>query len=367
MKRVVSLMICALLLLGLGDNASAAEEDFAEAIGAQSFAAAMSFWNAEDPAFSESGNDRVWDMAGWYAAWMYRTEGWDLVGERQLEDFRRSIAVESESTPPGYWTEYGALRVLHGSDGADSYDFIQHKSDVDAMLGIYMAVSVTPAEGLGAIAEVRYYYENGGWDSWRYALEFAENPEADSAFAYRLTGVTPLSTEPELSGDLSFTWEELQAANGLDQILSVYPAVRISNLGDETEASTWLFQRGGETALVSEGTDYVSGQFHGCAFYLVTLGDGTQRARVGSYYESMSGQNSLEDYVLGYLVDIRTMELDRIEGDLIWTNCSCLGGNKETLAFDRGTLVLRVTCCEHLGNPWNKHSPVSCPLAPHLG
>lgn len=36
-----------------------------------------------------------------------------------------------------------------------------------------------------------------------------------------------------------------------------------------------------------------------------------------------------------------------------------------TLPSPRGTLILPGSCCKHPGSPWNKHSPVSHPLAPH--
>ena len=50
---------------------------------------------------------------------------------------------------------------------------------------------------------------------------------------------------------------------------------------------------------------------------------------------------NLTDFVLGYFSDPERLQLDRIEGDLIWADVYFAGGYRQKIAFDRGTLVVR--------------------------
>ena len=340
MKRTLCLLLSLAFLFACAAGMACAEPDeFSEAVAAQGFAAAMAFWESGAQEYTQPDENLIWDMAGWYAAWQYRTEGWDLLGQAELTDFLRSIGAE-EAALPENWKTFGTVRVLRGSDGSVNYDFAQHKEQLDAMLGVTISVSVTETEASEAVAEIQYHYDNGYYDAWKYALSFVENDTPDSSFPYRLVAVQALASDPELIGELGFSWEELLAANSLENILSVYPAVQIVNSNGLSETTTWLFDRGGEPAIVTSGEGSLSGQYHGCLFDCVAQDDGTMRPCVGLFGERLRWED-LDAYIQGYLTDVRVLELDRIEDELIWTRCTCLGGMKESLAFDRGSLVLR--------------------------
>lgn len=340
MKRTLCLLLSLAFLLACTCVTARAENgDFREATAAQSFAAAMAFWDYGELDYAAPNENLIWNMAGWYAAWMYRTALWDLVGQAELSDFLQSIGAENTMLPES-WQEQNKVRVLRGSDGNVSYDFARHKEQLDAMLGITVSVSITETGAESAQAEVQYHYDSGYYDAWNFALSFAPNDVPDSGFPYRLTGVQAINSQPELRGELGFSWEELLAANSLEKILARCPAIQIQTSSELAETCTWIFARGGETALVTVGEGTISGQYRGCLFDCTEQEDGSMRACVGLFGESLDWEK-LDDYIQSYFADVRVMELDRIEGDLIWTRCICLGGMEESLAFDRGTLVLR--------------------------
>ena len=239
MKKILSLLLCLALLAGLFAVSAAAEEasaepaeapetevDFTEAVGPQAFAATMAFWlggyeesNAlEDPLF-------FWDAAGWYAAWLYRTEGCDLLSTEELGDFLRSLGGEDSPLPEG-WEEYGVLRVLRARDGSESYDFVQHKLEIDEMLGVNTMVSFVESKDNTLTTVLSCFYEDGLRAEWLYALRFEE--AEGEVFPYRLTGLAVLDDGPQMDPALSFSWDEVLEANLLENVLAHYPAVRIA-------------------------------------------------------------------------------------------------------------------------------------------
>lgn len=356
MKKILSLLLCLALLAGLFAVSAAAEEasaepaeapetevDFTEAVGPQAFAATMAFWlggyeesNAlEDPLF-------FWDAAGWYAAWLYRTEGCDLLSTEELGDFLRSLGGEDSPLPEG-WEEYGVLRVLRARDGSESYDFVQHKLEIDEMLGVNTMVSFVESKDNTLTTVLSCFYEDGLRAEWLYALRFEE--AEGEVFPYRLTGLAVLDDGPQMDPALSFSWDEVLEANLLENVLAHYPAVRIAtqtSLEPEPESElsgTWLFASGGAFARVSYGEEYVGGEFRGCVFEYEEGEDGVQRARIGQIEDGLT--DYLNSYIADFLDGVVIVELEEEEDDLIWLGCTYRGGYRERVALDRGTLVLR--------------------------
>ncbi len=356
MKKLLSLLLCLALLAGLfavsaaadeaGEPAEkpAGEEDFIAAVGAQAFAVTMAAWlgdagegvSLDDPAF-------LWDAAGWYAAWLYRTDGCDLLSPEDAADFLRSLGAEDCAMPEG-WTEYGVVRVLHGLDGSEHYDFQQHKAEIDEMLGVNTLLSFVGGEGGHLTTVLSCFYEDELSAEWMYELAFEEAGEA--VFPYRLTGMRLLDKGPQMDGELSFSWDELLEANRLENVLAHYPAVYVAlqtEQGEPDELSgNWLFESGGELARVSCGEDYVGGEYRGCYFEFETAEDGAERAVVGRIAGDGESEAFLSGYLTAYLQNVVIVQLEKEEDDLIWLGCTFRGGYRERIAVDRGTLVLRV-------------------------
>ena len=346
MKKLLSILLCLALLAGLFAVSAAAEDPAAAqpltaAADAQAFAVTMAAWLSgagddaalEDPLF-------LWDAAGWYAAWLYRTAGCDLLDPASVESFVRSLGGEPAPLPEG-WEEYGVVRVLRTPDGSEYYDFEQHKTEIDAMLGVDTMVSLLEGEGNSLTSVLSCYYEDDLSAEWIYALAF-EPADAESAFPYRLTGLRLMDSGPQMDEALSFGWDELLEANRLGKLLEQYPAVRISSPNADGEddglSGTWLFAQSGEPALVSYGTDYLGGEYRGCLF---EYDEEAGRAVVG-YIEHDKDAGSLDASVSDYLAGVVIVQLEKEEDDLIWLVCTFRGGYSERVAVDRGTLALRV-------------------------
>ena len=356
-KKILSLLLCLALLAGLFAVSAAAEdksassaektmsgEDFTAAVGPQAFAVTMAAWLSggedsavlADPLF-------LWDAAGWYAAWLYRTEGCDLLSPEDIGDFLRSLGAEADCPAPESWEEYGVLRVLHGLDGSENYDFVQHKVEIDAMLGVDTMVSFIGGDGSRLTVVLSCFYEDDLSAEWMYDLAFERT--ADELFPYRLTELHLLDKGPQMDEALNFSWDELLEANRLEKVLALYPAVRLAvtdELGEIDELSgTWLFAQDGELARVSYGEEFIGGEYRGCFFECEKTEDGETRTRVGHILRPGEDSGSLDTYLSDYLQNIVIVELEQEEDDLIWLVCTYRGGYQERIAVDRGTLVLR--------------------------
>ena len=352
MKKLLSLLLCLALLAGLFAVSAAAEDtpaekplteaDFTAAVAPQAFAVTMAAWLSGQEGAEALGDPLfLWDAAGWYAAWLYRTEDCDLLLPEAVGDFLRSLGGEESPMPEG-WAEYGVVDVLRSQDGGEYYDFAQHKIEIDAMLGVDTMVSFVEGTGSSLTAVLSCYYEDDLSAEWMYALDFEKAD--DEAFPYRLTGLRLMDNGPQMDAALDFSWDELLAANRLEKVLEQYPAVRISALNADGEddglSGTWLLSSGGELAQISFGEGYLGGTFRRCSFDVEPREDGVERALVG-YIAPEEEAPSLNDYLTDYLTGVVIVQLEKEEDDLIWLVCTFRGGYRERIAVDRGTLVLR--------------------------
>lgn len=320
----------------------APEEAFAACIEAQAFAVAMAYEEggyfegvtALDPAF-------LWDATGWYAAWLCRTEGIDLLTMEQIRSFQRSLGNWNDEEPPLNWLKYGHnLRVLRGADGTENYDFSGHKARLDETLGQTLEFLLDAPEEPDAAVTLRRHYSLNAVDERVYSLSFSRNRDPGSAFRYCLQNVILPARAPAMDAALDFTWAELTAANSLKNILSLYPAVKITNSYNE-ELPLWIFRRGGALCILSAGQDYATGQTHGCFFDYERTAEGVMRARISSFSPEAGDETARDGFVSGYLSGAAVVQLDRVDGDLVRTHVTFTGDWLQDMAIDRGTLVLR--------------------------
>ena len=372
MKKTIALLLTAVLLLGAvsgcasgpaaqvdempdpeidqGSQDSSGTEDaagrtdltFERDVEAQAFAAAMAC-HTDDVRGSVDLKDTelLWNMAGWYAAWMSVTSGYDLIPVSRVEDFLRSLGSAAPPEPPGTWVEYGIIAALTAPDGNSYYAFPIHKERMDALLGVTIEVNVTAEEGGAANAAVTEHFENDASVSWDYALTFVKNPDADSAFPWRLKGMEAPGDGPVILGEINFTWEELAAQNSMKKILSICPAIRFYGEGLNEGMSGWIFPRDvGLAQLFLWGSD-ISGQYRGCEFEYQTWSDGEKRAMVGAMDENYGSWEYMEDYMLNYFTSLLSMSFDHEDEELFWFDCVGMGGLRVTMAVDKLTLMLR--------------------------
>ena len=351
MKKILSLLLCLLLLAGVfpaavsaaGDaeapDGETAAADLAAETGAQSFAMTMAAWLMGYPDGTSLDDPLLlWDAAGWYAAWLYRTEGCDLLTREEAEDFLRSVGFEGEAMLPEGWEEYGVVQVLHGRDGRENLDFVQHKTEIDAMLGVDTMISTLASTDDTVTTLLSCFYDGEISADWMYSLGF-ESAEEGSAFPYRLVKLELLDDGPKMDPALDFGWDELLRANRLENLLAVCPAVQIREGGNT--GCTWLFEDEGDFARVSTGEDYTGGEFRGCSFEYEQAEDGAQRARIGHIEEDSDSRDFLNHALTDYLNGVCIVELRDAGEGLLWLECTYRGGYRQTIAVDRGTLRLQ--------------------------
>lgn len=320
-----------------------AEEDlqFAEEVRAQAFAVAMTYWNSgygvetapSDPGFA-------WDAMGWYAAWLYRTQQLDLVSYDSAEAFMQSLGCAGLPFDPAEMMNYGEPRTLRTRDGL-YFDFDWYKNQIDEILGVEAGVSIEPSARQAVDVVVTQHFDGGLEAAKTFTMTFGTNDQAGSEFNWVLRSVTLPEFAPETDPGLTFTWAEVKEANKLENVLAIYPAVRMYSSEYPESGDTWIFQRNGNPALVAEGPGYCSGQYLGCWFDYEPDEDGVARARIGAFDDAAGSWESLNNTLLENFRDASALRLDRIEDDLIWADCLYRGGYRQKIAFDRGTLVIR--------------------------
>ena len=156
MRKLLSLLLTAALLLGPTAPAFAENDPaYAAAIEAQAFAVAMAYHEGgffdsitpHDPAL-------LWEASGWYAAWLYRTEGTDLLTEDMLRDFQRSLGVHAAPDAP----DTPDIRILQSSDGLRLYDFQGYKTRLEEKLGLTLSFELNAEAPFDAEITIRQYF-----------------------------------------------------------------------------------------------------------------------------------------------------------------------------------------------------------------
>lgn len=340
MKRLLSLMLAAAILLSISTCAFADEDpNFASSVEAQAFAVSMAYHEGgffddvtpQEPAF-------LWEVCGWYAAWLSRTLGVDLVTEDMLRDFQRSLGVQVFPAVP----DTGDIRVLQSSDGARLYDFIASKTRIDETLGQTLSFSLDVTAPLEAVVTVRQYYSADASAERRYSLRFVRNRDPGSAFPYSLADARVEDSGPVMDPALDFDWDGFLAANSLKNIFSMYDSVRIQN-NVEGIMPIWLFKRDGKLCILRTSEDYIEGEYNGCWFFVEPGEDGVMRPRIAGF-DAQCGDSAFRDnYVSNYLYGAVIVDLDRVDGDLTRLHVDYLGDWQEDVALDRGLLLLRET------------------------
>lgn len=351
MKKHISIWLSVLLVLamvaGLGGSASAdaavSGPSFEAQTDAQAFAVAMACWDngfeVRDTIWPPFG----WEATGWYAAWLYRTEGVDLLSAEEAKDFQLAIGMAEELGQPEDWLGARTPETFRSSDSSISYNFREYKLRIDELLGVELEVSVSATAARTETVQIRQHFGDHEQMTKTCMIDFEPNPNPDSRFPWRVAELDIPAAEPVVDPALTFTWDDLTKANTLENILSIYPSVRSYSRDYGYGGSTWLFLHGRDPVLLTGGDDYYSGRIHGCDFEYGETEDGSLRARIG-YMDpspdsgSMSGLNR---YILDVFSDTISLQLDRIEGDLIWADAVYPGSYRQKLAFDYGTLVLR--------------------------
>ena len=338
MKKLFSLLLALGLLLSQGLSAFAEDDPgFAPAVEAQAFAVSMAY---HEGGFLDSVTPLdqafLWEASGWYAAWLCRTEGTDLLTEDLLRDFQRSLGVQNPPDAP----DTPDIRILQSSDGARLYDFTGYKLRLDARLGQTLSFSLDAPAPFEAAVSIREYFSAGASGERRYTLRFALNRSAGSAFRYSLVNAEAEDPGPVWDPALDFTWDELIAANSLKNIFSLYDSVRIKN-NVASVMPIWLFCRDDKLCILRTEENYVEGEYNGCWFFVEPGEDGVMRPRIAGFDEQCGDSEFCDNYVSNYLYGAAIVNLDRADGDLTRMHVTFMGDWLEDVAVDRGLLLLR--------------------------
>ena len=339
MKRMLSLLLAAAMLLCLPCPALADEPGFAHSVEAQAFAVAMTCY--EDGYYNDIPLDDaffLWEAAGWYAAWLRQTEGIDLVSEGQVRDFQRALGSTAD-VPAPEWLESTGVRILRAADDV-FYDFAPKKARMGEVLGQTLEYLLDAPQPPEATATLRQHYAVNAVSDMQYFLTFAANPDEESDFAYTLQSARAPVPGPQMDPKLDFDWDGLVAANSLKNVFSMYDSVKIQNNVDGV-MPTWIFRRNGDLCILRTGEDYAEGEYRGCWFRYEPGEDGKMRPRISGFDEASGDDAARDAYLSNYVFGAAIVNLDRVDGDLIRTHIDFAGDWNEDVAIDRGLLLLR--------------------------
>lgn len=342
MKKPLSFLLAAALLLGLAVPAFAAAPDgFADSVAGQAFAAAMASQELSryDP-LPPADELFAAEAAGWYAAWLWRTRDQDLLTAQEVLDFERALGCAPEQAVPDYWEDV-TVRVLRGGDGTEYLDFAAHKQRLEDTLGQTMEMRIGEA-GEDAVRLTLIRRLSAGYTaSYAYDLRFAPNPDADSAFAWQLTELTPPPRGAQLDPALTFDWDLLLSQNELDTLLEIYDCIRVEN-EFAPDMPTWFFRRDGRAlSFTGDEAVYLSGEYRGCVFVREADEKGVLHTRVSFINDDPEAETYNNNWLTGWLDGIAVLTLEKIEDGVIRAGGVTDWDTALTLELDYGTLALR--------------------------
>ena len=316
----------------------AAVPDLAETAAGQAFAVAMAYYNGgfpegtlpEDPAF-------LLDATGWYTAWRCRTADCDMIPIAEAEAFQRSIGNQGEFVFYPEYEDYGFAKRMKTADGTVNIAFPTHMQRLEELLGVTLETRLE-ADGNSAVSlTVIRHFAGGDTAEKSYRLLFRPSGEAD--FPYRLTDVTLPAGGAKMDPGLDFDWELLMAQNSLRFLLTQNQAICIrNNYFDGME--NWLVNRDGELCVMNIQPDYISGQYRGCYFEYEKTAEGKMRARVSGFDESAGSWERWESCIQDYFSNVAVMRLTGVE-NVIHIRAVTEYDARQDFDVDRGTLALR--------------------------
>ena len=318
---------------------AAAVPDLAETAAGQAFAVAMAYYNGgfpegtlpEDPAF-------LLDATGWYTAWRCRTADCDMIPIAEAEAFQRSIGNQGEFVFYPEYEDYGFAKRMKTADGTVNIAFPTHMQRLEELLGVTLETRLE-ADGNSAVSlTVIRHFAGGDTAEKSYRLLFRPSGEAD--FPYRLTDVTLPAGGAKMDPGLDFDWELLMAQNSLRFLLTQNQAICIrNNYFDDME--NWLVNRRGDLCVMNIQPDYISGQYRGCYFEYEKTAEGKMRARVSGFDESAGSWERWESCIQDYFSNVAVMRLTGVENDVIHIRAVTEYDARQDFDVDRGTLALR--------------------------
>ena len=282
----------------------------------------------------------LWDAAGWYAAREARISGTQLVSASVINDFLASLGYMGYPALPASWEAYGIVVPVTGAGNSLYYDFQQHKTMFEAMLGITTEVSVEIVGDNTVDTAVTVHYPEYQ-HTMPFRLSFAENPDPNSAFPYALTGMERLPSPVHMDEALNFTWDELREENSLSSILRWCSSVRFTNPGYNDDSVSWLFKHNDSIVFLIPYGDYLSGTYRNYSFDTVTFPDGKIRASIGAVTDDPAKGAYHETFLQDYLDNVVDVQLASQEDGLLCLNCWYSYGTMQQITVDPGTLFIR--------------------------
>lgn len=342
MKRILASILSLALVLAVFPTASARAEDYSvteDEIETQAFCVALAA-QLNDYYGGEPDTLLLWDAAGWYAAREYRINGTRLISDSVIRDFLASIGYIGCPVLPEAWETYEIVIPVTGAGNSLYYDFQQHKTMFDAMIGITSELSISMTDTHTAESAVTVHYPDHQF-TVPFSLSFAQNPDSSSAFRYRLSGIERLPYPVHMDETLNFTWEELREENRLSTILQWCPSVRFSNPGYNDDSVSWLFRDGDSIVFSIPYGENISGTYRNYSFDTLAFSDGKIRASIGAISDDPAGSAYHESFLLDYLDNVIDVQYSHEEDGLLWLNCWYAYGTMQQIAIDPGTLFIR--------------------------
>lgn len=342
MKRILAAILTLALVFAVFPAASARAEDFSVSEGdieTQAFCVALAA-QLNDYYGGEPDPLLLWDAAGWYAAREYRINGTRLISDSAIRDFLASIGYTGYPVLPEAWESYGIVIPVTGAGNSHYYDFQQHKTMFDAMIGITSEISTSIKGPHTVESAVTIHYPDHQF-TIPFRLTFNENTDTSSAFRCKLNELERLPSPVHMDETLNFTWEQLCEENRLTNILKWCPSVRFTNPGYNDDSVSWLFLDGDSVVFSIPYGENISGTYRNYSFDTFAFSDDKIRASIGAVSDDPEGSAYHETIMLDYLENVVDVQVSHEEDGLLWLNCWYAYGTMQQIAIDPGTLFIR--------------------------
>jgi len=181
-------------------------------------------------------NVYLWETAGWYSAYLYRTEGKAYLSRSEVKSIQNKMGNKGFSEMPYEWQAYSYLNVSKSESGETVYEFSNHKQMIDDYLGIRMESILRRTDNGDEDVILRWYNDNGIAADSEYTIQFGNDSMGESVV---MNVVFPIVKNN--FGYLFFSKTDLIKANNLNSISRLYSHISSESEGTNADGSGYSF------------------------------------------------------------------------------------------------------------------------------
>ena len=272
-KRALSLILCAVLILGVlsacGNKPAEKPEEtslsdsverpdsFEDAVFGISTALALGMRFFDDPSYLDSASV-LWNTIGWFSCWREANGEDGGLTTTQVYALQHALRASGEYVPiPDNWVGSSVTTEDKGGEIVWSFPgFTQNYKEMTEAL----KPSLTALDG----NKVKVVLTNEEGENEEYVFTFEKDEAVGGEFPYVLKEMSLPEVQGATESEANFDYEMLREANTLENLLNIYGSVKEEYyFNGEKNYEKYFFRKNGEIACVAKFTQGGTGSLDG--------------------------------------------------------------------------------------------------------